>query len=160
MRQSRQCRTDGGALVTIDLDAASIARLIALGWLPKDRQRDRGAVPAAFAAFVRQGLGVGERLADASGGARSMRSCGRSRSIDRRGNCVVAIQESGDARHPYRVKIPEERRLGLRKMRDDGSIFKGEIIIVGEGGVFADCQSEEDARIVEAFAYLGLLPRL
>jgi hypothetical protein len=63
-RASRQRRKDGGVLVTIDLDAASIARLIALRWLPADRQRDRAAVSAAFAAFTRQGLGVGGRLAD------------------------------------------------------------------------------------------------
>jgi hypothetical protein len=63
MRQSRQRRKDGGVLVTIDLDAASIARLIAFGWLPEDRQRDRGAVSAAFAAFVRHALGIGEGLA-------------------------------------------------------------------------------------------------
>jgi hypothetical protein len=64
MRQSRQRQKGGGVLVTIDLDATSIARLIALGWLPEDRKRDRAAVSAAFAAFVRHGLGVGERPAD------------------------------------------------------------------------------------------------
>jgi len=63
MRRSRQRRKDGGALVTIDLDAASIARLTALGWLPVDRHRDCGAISAAFVAFVRHGLGVGEWLA-------------------------------------------------------------------------------------------------
>ena len=67
MRRSRQRRKDGGALVTIDLDAASIARLIALGWLPENRQRDRGAVSVAFAAFAQHALGIGERLADQPG---------------------------------------------------------------------------------------------
>jgi hypothetical protein len=65
MRQSRQRRKDGGVLVTIDLDAASLVRLIARGWLPEDRQRDCAAVSPALAAFVRHALGVGERLADA-----------------------------------------------------------------------------------------------
>jgi hypothetical protein len=64
MRQSRRRRKDGGVLVTIDLDAASIARLIALGLLPEDRQRDRAAVSTAFAAFVRHALRIGESLAD------------------------------------------------------------------------------------------------
>jgi len=63
MRQSRQRRKDGGVLVTIDLDAASVARLIALGWLREGRQRDRTAVSAAFAAFASHVLGGGEGLA-------------------------------------------------------------------------------------------------
>ncbi len=64
MRQSRQRRKDGGALVTIDLDAGSIARLIARRWLAEDRQRDRRAVSAAFATFARHALGIGEIPAD------------------------------------------------------------------------------------------------
>src|ERR1700692_1032270 len=63
MRRSRQCLKDGGVLVTIDLDAASIARLIALRWLPEDRKRDRAAVSAALAAFTMHVLGSGEGLA-------------------------------------------------------------------------------------------------
>ena len=63
MRQSRQRRKGGGVLVTIDLDAASITRLIALWWLPEERQRDRAAVSAAFAAFTEHVLGGGDGLA-------------------------------------------------------------------------------------------------
>jgi hypothetical protein len=55
-RASRQRRKAGGALATIDLDAASIARLIALGWLAAGQQRDRDAVSGALAAFVRHEL--------------------------------------------------------------------------------------------------------
>ena len=62
MRQSRQRRKDGGVLVTIDLDAASVVRLIALGWLREGWQRDRPAVSAAFAAFASHVLG-GQGLA-------------------------------------------------------------------------------------------------
>lgn len=63
MRQSRQRRKDGRILVTIDLNAASIARLIALRLLPEDRKRDRAAVSAAFAAFASHVLGGGDGLA-------------------------------------------------------------------------------------------------
>jgi len=66
MRQSRQRRKDGGVLVTIDLDAASVARLIALGWLREGWQRDRAAVSAAFAAFTGHVLRSGERLVNPS----------------------------------------------------------------------------------------------
>jgi hypothetical protein len=62
MRQSRQRRKDGRILVTIDLNAASISRLIALRWLPEDRQRDRAAVSVALAAFTGHVLRSGERL--------------------------------------------------------------------------------------------------
>jgi hypothetical protein len=51
-------------LVTIDLDAASIARLTALGWLAADRLRDRDAVSTAFAAFTRDALGIDEGRTD------------------------------------------------------------------------------------------------
>jgi hypothetical protein len=63
MRRSRQRRKNGGVLVTIDLEAASVARLIALRWLPDDRQRDRAAVSAAFVAFTEHVLGGGDGLA-------------------------------------------------------------------------------------------------
>ena len=44
MRQSRQRRKDGGGLAKIDLNAASIARLIALRRLLENRRRDRATL--------------------------------------------------------------------------------------------------------------------
>jgi hypothetical protein len=55
-RASYQRRKDGGALVIIDLDAASVARPVELGWLVEARQRDRVVVSVAFAAFTRHAL--------------------------------------------------------------------------------------------------------
>jgi hypothetical protein len=61
-RASRQRRKDGRVLVSIDLEAAFIAHLVALGWLAEDHQRDRAAVAAAVRAFIRRGWGISERL--------------------------------------------------------------------------------------------------
>ena len=62
-RASRQRRKDGGVLVSLDLSAAFVARLVTLGWLAEEQQADRAAVGAAVLAFTRRGWGISEKMA-------------------------------------------------------------------------------------------------
>jgi hypothetical protein len=62
-RASRQRRKDGGVLVSIDLEAAFVGRLVTLGWLAEGQQADRAAVGAAVLAFARRGWGISEKIA-------------------------------------------------------------------------------------------------
>jgi len=46
--------------MAINMDAATIGKLINRGWLAADRQQDGTAVGTAVSAFLRQELGVSE----------------------------------------------------------------------------------------------------
>jgi hypothetical protein len=60
MRRCRARRAVGDVRMAINMDAATIGRLINRGWLAADRQQDGTAVGTAVSAFLRQELSVSE----------------------------------------------------------------------------------------------------